>query len=75
MASMRWPRKAGNAAQTGLKDSRSGQENALYGGGKVPPPLAKIITLGVRDFAAERTFYLRLNWPQIFDSEDFAVFE
>ena len=40
-----------------------------------PPPLANIVTLGVRDFAAERKFYLRLGWPLAFDLEDFAVFE
>ncbi len=38
-------------------------------------PLANIITLGVRDFATEREFYQRLRWPQVFDSEEFAVFE
>jgi hypothetical protein len=40
-----------------------------------PPPLANIITLGVRDFDAQRDFYRRLGWPQAFDSDDFAVFE
>jgi predicted lactoylglutathione lyase len=39
------------------------------------PPLANIVTLGVRDFGAQRDFYRRLGWPQVFDSEDFAVFE
>lgn len=39
------------------------------------PPLANIITLGVRNFDAQREFYRRLDWPQAFDSEDFAVFE
>jgi uncharacterized protein len=39
------------------------------------PPLANVITLGVRDFAAQRDFYRRLGWPQAFDSDDFAVFE
>jgi predicted lactoylglutathione lyase len=38
-------------------------------------PLANIITLGVRDFGAEREFYRGLGWPQVFDSEEFAVFE
>ena len=38
-------------------------------------PLGNIVTLGVRDFVAERAFYRRLGWPQAFDSEDFAVFE
>ena len=40
-----------------------------------PPPLANIITLGVRDFDAQREFYRRLGWQQAFDSDDFAVFE
>jgi uncharacterized protein len=39
------------------------------------PPLANIVTLGVRDFGAQRDFYRRLGWPQVFDSDDFAVFE
>ncbi|OLE35074.1 MAG: hypothetical protein AUG48_11795 [Actinobacteria bacterium 13_1_20CM_3_68_9] len=39
------------------------------------PPLANTITLGVRDFDAQRDFYRRLGWPQAFDSDDFAVFE
>jgi catechol 2,3-dioxygenase-like lactoylglutathione lyase family enzyme len=39
------------------------------------PPLANIITLGVRNFDAQRDFYRRLGWPQAFDSDDFAVFE
>jgi uncharacterized protein len=38
-------------------------------------PLANIITLGVTDFDAERQFYRRMGWPQVFDSDDFAVFE
>jgi uncharacterized protein len=38
-------------------------------------PLANIVTLGVRNFDAQRRFYLRLGWPQAFDSDDFAVFE
>lgn len=38
-------------------------------------PLANIITLGVRNFDAQRDFYRRLGWPQAFDSDDFAVFE
>jgi uncharacterized protein len=41
----------------------------------VERPLANIITLGVRDLAAQRDFYRRLGWPQAFDSEDFVVFE
>ena len=39
------------------------------------PPLANTITLGVKDFDAQRDFYRRLGWPQAFDSDDFAVFE
>ena len=39
------------------------------------PPLANIITLGVRDLSAEREFYRRLGWPPAFDSEEFVVFE
>lgn len=39
------------------------------------PPLANIMTLGVRDFGAQRDFYRRLGWPQVFDSDDFVVFE
>lgn len=38
-------------------------------------PLANIITLGVRDFAAEREFYLCLGWQLVLDIEEFAVFE
>ncbi|HEY2476436.1 MAG TPA: VOC family protein [Candidatus Cybelea sp.] len=38
-------------------------------------PLANVITLGVRDFALERGFYLRLGWPTVLDLEDFVVFE
>ena len=38
-------------------------------------PLANIVTLGVQDFALERSFYKRLGWPLAFDSDDFAVFE
>src|SRR5262252_2259942 len=40
-----------------------------------PPPLANIITLGVQNFGAQRSFYRRLGWPLAFDSDDFAVFE
>jgi uncharacterized protein len=39
------------------------------------PPLANMFTLGVRDFDAQRDFYRRLDWPLVFDSDDFAVFE
>jgi uncharacterized protein len=42
---------------------------------RAQPPLANTVTLGVRDFAAQRDFYRRLGWPQAFDSDDFAVFE
>jgi uncharacterized protein len=38
-------------------------------------PLANIVTLGVRDYAGEREFYRRMGWPQVFDSDEFAVFE
>jgi predicted lactoylglutathione lyase len=38
-------------------------------------PLANMITLGTRDFDAQRAFYARLGWPLAFDSDDFAVFE
>lgn len=42
---------------------------------RAQPPLANTVTLGVRDFDAQRDFYRRLGWPQAFDSDDFAVFE
>jgi len=38
-------------------------------------PLANIITLGVKNYEAQRDFYRRLGWQQAFDSDDFAVFE
>lgn len=38
-------------------------------------PLANVITFGVRDFDAERSFYRDLGWQQALDSDDFAVFE
>jgi catechol 2,3-dioxygenase-like lactoylglutathione lyase family enzyme len=38
------------------------------------PPLAGVVTLGTRDFAALRGFYRRVGWPQIVDTDDFAVF-
>jgi uncharacterized protein len=38
-------------------------------------PLANTITLGARDFVAQREFYRSLGWLQAFDSDDFAVFE
>jgi hypothetical protein len=37
-------------------------------------PLANVITLGVRDLAAERDFYRDLGWPRL-DSDVFTVFE
>jgi predicted lactoylglutathione lyase len=37
-------------------------------------PLANVITLGVRDLAAERNFYRGLGWPQM-PSDVFTVFE
>jgi predicted lactoylglutathione lyase len=42
---------------------------------RAQPPLANTVTLGVRDFDAQRNFYRRLGWPQVFDSDDFTVFE
>jgi len=39
------------------------------------PPLANVITLGVRDINTERAFYGALGWPVVFDSDDFVVFE
>lgn len=41
----------------------------------VRPPLANIITLGARNVPALRDFYLRLGWPLILESGDFAAFE
>jgi uncharacterized protein len=38
-------------------------------------PLANTITLGVHDFERERAFYRELGWPEVFDSDGFAVFE
>jgi hypothetical protein len=38
-------------------------------------PLANIITLGVKNYEAQRDFYRRLGWQQALDSDDFAVFE
>ena len=38
-------------------------------------PLANLITLGARDFAALRDFYRRVGWPQVMDDGEFAVFE
>ena len=39
------------------------------------PTLANTFTLGVSDFDAQRSFYRALGWPEVFDSEDFSVFE
>ena len=38
-------------------------------------PLANVITLGVRDLAAQVRFYRHLGWPQVVDLQDFAAFE
>jgi predicted lactoylglutathione lyase len=38
-------------------------------------PLANTITLGVRDFDRQRSFYAALGWPQVFQADDFAAFE
>jgi len=38
-------------------------------------PLANTITLGVRDIDAERRFYRDLGWSQVFEDNDFVVFE
>lgn len=71
-----WPTRAESADGFHVK----GDKRSTYGGydttmKTLHQPLANIVTLGVRDFAAEREFYRRLHWPQVFDSEDFAVFE
>jgi uncharacterized protein len=39
------------------------------------PPLANVITLGVRDIARERDFYRRFGWPIVTDDGNFVVFE
>jgi uncharacterized protein len=39
------------------------------------PPLAKTVTLGVRNVEAQRAFYVALGWPLVLDSEDLVVFE
>lgn len=39
------------------------------------PPLASVITLGVRDLDRARDFYRQLGWPLAFDSSEFTVFE
>jgi len=38
-------------------------------------PLANVFTLGTRDFASLRAFYLRLGWPVVFEGDDFVAFE
>ncbi len=38
-------------------------------------PLANVITLGARDLGILRKFYRDLGWPQVMDSDDYAVFE
>jgi hypothetical protein len=38
------------------------------------PPLANLITLGARNFTAQRDFYRRVGWPQIMDDGEFTVF-
>ena len=37
-------------------------------------PLTNTFTLGVQNFSRQRAFYGRLGFPQVFDSDDFAVF-
>ena len=39
------------------------------------PPLANVITLGVRNLAAQVRFYRDLGWPHVVDFDDFAAFE
>jgi predicted lactoylglutathione lyase len=43
--------------------------------GDTSAPLGNTATLGVKNFDAQRAFYRRLGWPQVFDGDDFAVFE
>ena len=38
-------------------------------------PLANVVTLGVRDLQAQRDFYRRLGWRQVFETDDYAAFE
>ena len=38
-------------------------------------PLANTITLGVRDLDRQRRFYADLDWPLVFQSDDFVAFE
>lgn len=37
-------------------------------------PLANLITLGARDFARLRQFYLDLGWPTVIDDAEFVTF-
>jgi catechol 2,3-dioxygenase-like lactoylglutathione lyase family enzyme len=37
-------------------------------------PLANVITLGVRDLAAQRDFYRRLGWQPSVETSDYAAF-
>jgi len=39
------------------------------------PPLANVITLGVRELDRLRHFYRELGFPQVVDDDDFAAFE
>ncbi len=38
-------------------------------------PVANLITFGARDFPRLRAFYRSLDWPQILNDEEFAVFD
>jgi predicted lactoylglutathione lyase len=40
-----------------------------------PPPLANVLTIGVRDLPRQRKFYADLGWPIALDTENFVVFE
>lgn len=39
------------------------------------PPLANVITLGVRDLPRLREFYRRLGWTTVIEKDDYAAFE
>lgn len=39
------------------------------------PPQLNVITLGARDFAAQRDFYKGLGWEMVVDLSDFAAFQ
>jgi uncharacterized protein len=41
----------------------------------VVPPRITAVTIGARDLAALRSFYVALGWPLVIDMEDFAAFE